>query len=103
GVEAGGQSIRLTGSGVMDLKGNRAHITMTAGPTRLEEIEQGLVIYLRDPVISAKLRQSLHTNKSWLKIDIAKAGKQSGFAVADFQGGQDPTQELSSLRGVSGK
>jgi hypothetical protein len=100
-VSAAGQEIPLEGEGVFDLKGKRGQLTMTTsvpgqGDVRIEEIVDGLVLYMR----SDALARALPAGKKWLKIDLAAAGRQSGLDIGALQqlgGSGDPTQFLSYL------
>jgi hypothetical protein len=100
-VSAAGQEIPLKGEGVFDLKAKRGRLTMTTnvpgqGDVRVEEIIEGLVLYMR----SEALAQALPDGKKWLKIDLQAAGRQSGVDIGALQqlgGSGDPTQFLSYL------
>jgi hypothetical protein len=100
-ASAAGQEIPLQGEGVFDLKAKRGHFTMTTSvPGRqgvqIEEIMDGLVLYMR----SDALTKGLPAGKSWLKLDLKEAGAKQGVDIAQLQslsGGGDPTQFLSYL------
>ena len=100
-VAAAGQEIPLNGEGVFDLKGKRGRLTMTTnvpdkGDVRIEEILDGLVIYMRSDAFAG----ALPSGKTWLKLDLQAAGRQSGVDIGALQqlgGGGDPTQYLSYL------
>jgi hypothetical protein len=101
-VSAAGQEIPLDGEGAFDLKGKRGHITMTTsvpgqGDIEIEEIIDGLVLYMRSDALS----KGLPGGKKWLKIDLQQAGKKTGIDLAQLQqlsgGSSDPTQFLTYL------
>jgi hypothetical protein len=100
-ISAAGQEVPLKGEGVFDLKRKLGQITMTTnvpgqGDVRVEEIIDGLVIYMRTDALA----QALPSGKKWLKIDLVEAGRQSGVDIGALQqlgGSGDPTQFLSYL------
>src|SRR3979409_1610050 len=70
-VSAAGQEIQLHGEGVFDLKAKRGRLTMTTSvpgqaEVRVEEIMDGLVLYMRSDALSG----ALPDGKQWLKIDL---------------------------------
>jgi hypothetical protein len=100
-ISAAGQEIPLNGEGVFDLKAKRGRLTMTTsvpgqGDVRVEEIIDGLVLYMRTDALA----QALPSGKKWLKIDLVEAGRQSGLDIGALQqlgGSGDPTQFLTYL------
>jgi hypothetical protein len=100
-VSAAGQEIPLKGEGVFDLKAKRGQLTMTTsvpgqGDVRVEEIMDGLVLYMRSDALAG----ALPDGKTWLKIDLVAAGRKTGVDMSQLQqlsGGGDPTQFLSYL------
>lgn len=100
-ASAAGQQIPLQGDGVFDLKAKRGRFTMTTsvpgqGGLKIEEIVDGLVLYLH----SDALAKGLPAGKKWLKLDLKEAGAKQGVDIAQLQslsGGGDPTQFLSYL------
>jgi hypothetical protein len=100
-VSAAGQEIPLDGTGVFDLKGKHGRMQMTTtvpgkGEVKIEELLDGLVLYMR----SDALTKGLPAGKSWLKLDLKDAGAKQGVDIAQLQslsGGGDPTQFLSYL------
>ena len=78
-ASAAGQDIPLEGQGSFDLKAKRGHFTMTTsvpgkGGVKIEEILDGLVIYMH----SDALTSALPAGKKWLKIDLKTAAGKSG-------------------------
>ena len=66
------------------------------GGVKIEEIIDGLVLYMR----SDALTKGLPAGKKWLKLDLKAAGRKQGVDIAQLQslsGGGDPTQFLSYL------
>ena len=100
-VSAAGQEIPLKGEGVFDLKAKRGQLTMTTsvpgqGDVRVEEIMDGLVLYMRSDALAG----ALPGGKQWLKVDLVAAGRKTGIDMSQLQqlsGGGDPTQFLTYL------
>ena len=103
-----GQSITLTGSGVLDGKAHRGSIDLTmggipggafGGTLQMSAIYDGLVIYMRSPVFASLTPGG----NQWLKLDLAAAGKVQGLNLSQFQSSySDPTQLLDFLRATAG-
>ena len=101
-VSAGGQEIPLNAAGAFDLKHKRGHLDVTTtvpgrGDVKIEELLDGLVIYMRSDALSANLPGGKH----WVKLDLSKVGKQQGVDLGALQqlgGGTDPTQYLEYLK-----
>ena len=70
---------------------------MAALALEVEEIIEGLVLYMRSDAFS----KGLPGGKKWLKIDLKEAGKKAGVDLAQLQqlsgGSSDPTQFLTYL------
>jgi hypothetical protein len=100
-VSAAGQEVPLHGEGVFDLKAKRGRLTMTTSvpgqaAVRVEEIMDGLVLYMRSDAFAA----ALPDGKKWLKIDLVAAGRKTGIDMSQLEqlsGGGDPTQFLAYL------
>jgi hypothetical protein len=104
-VSTGGQTIPLSGSGAMDMRNLRSHMSMSTslpglGQTTIDEIMNGTTIYMHMPQLASKLPGG----KSWMKIDLQAFGKASGvdFAKAMQQNSaqQNPADMLSYLKAV---
>jgi hypothetical protein len=100
-VSAAGQEIPLDGAGVFDLKGKRGRMQMTTtipgkGEVKIEELLDGLVLYMRSDALTA----SLPGGKQWIKLDLEALSHKAGFDLGQLQqlGGSDPTQWLSYLK-----
>ncbi|MDX6689943.1 MAG: hypothetical protein QOG15_1400 [Solirubrobacteraceae bacterium] len=105
-----GQSpISMTGSGVIDPKAQRGHITLDLSRIpglpndiragRQEVIFEHFTMYMRSPLFAA----SLPEGKRWLKVDFIKAGRTAGVDLGALaQQRQDPTQALRYLEAASG-
>jgi hypothetical protein len=103
-VSAAGQEIPLDGTGVFDLKGKHGRMQMTTtvpgkGEVKIEELLDGLVLYMRSDALTA----SLPGGKHWIKLDLEALALKQGFDLGQLQqlGGSDPTQWLSYLRMAS--
>ena len=100
-ASAAGQEIPLQGEGVFDLKAKRGQLhdddqRPRPGRRKIEEIVDGLVLYMH----SDALTKGLPAGKKWLKIDLKAAAGKQGVDIAQLQslsGGGDPTQFLSYL------
>jgi hypothetical protein len=104
-VSAAGQEIPLDGTGVVDLKGKHGRMQMTTtvpgkGEVKIEELLDGLVLYMRSDALTA----SLPGGKHWIKLDLEALSHKAGFDLAQLQqlGGSDPTQWLSYLKTAAG-
>lgn len=101
-MSAAGQEISFDGSGVFDLKGKQGHMQVTTtipgkGNIQIEELLDGLVLYMRSDAITA----SLPGGKHWMKLDLEALGRKQGVDLGQLQqlgGGSDPTQWLSYLK-----
>jgi hypothetical protein len=101
-VSAAGQEVPIDATGAFDLKAKRGHMQLTTnvpgkGDVRIDELLDGLVIYMR----SDALTSSLPGGKHWIKIDLQALGKKSGIDLGQLQqlgGGTDPTQFLTYLK-----
>jgi hypothetical protein len=106
-------SLPMSGQGVFDTKNNRGEMTMTMDLSSLEGagalggaaskqhvIIDGSTMYMSSPLLAG----GLPGGKQWLKLDLAKLGKQAGIDVGSLMqsGSQDPTQMLRFLKGASG-
>ena len=98
-ANAGGQKIALSGSGAFDTKNRRGtlHVDLSADTlsAAIDEVLDGTIVYARSPLLNA----ALPAGKKWLKIDVAKAGKASGFDLS-LLAAQDPGQALAFFRGL---
>ena len=82
-VSAAGQEVPLNGEGLFDLKAKRGRLTMTTsvpgqGDVRVEEVMDGLVLYMRSDALAG----ALPGGKTWLKIDLVAAGRKTGIDCA---------------------
>jgi hypothetical protein len=100
-VSAAGQEIPLDGTGVFDLKGKHGRMQMTTsvpgkGEVKIEELLDGLVLYMRSDALTA----SLPGGKHWIKLDLEALAHKQGLDLGQLQqlGGSDPTQWLSYLK-----
>jgi hypothetical protein len=104
-VTAGGQTVPLSGSGKMDTKNQKVHMSIAttvpgAGPMTIEEILDGTVIYMKFPQLAGQMPGG----KQWMKLDLQEFGKSLGV---DFQklmgasrGNTNPADFLSYLKAV---
>lgn len=92
-----GQKVVMTGTGRFDNTKKQGDLTMHANVGGLdlpiEAVEDGTTIYLKSAIFQA----SLPGAKSWLKIDLQKAGKKAGIDFGQLLA-QDPAQQLAQLQ-----
>ena len=94
---AGGQSLSMTGQGAIDFAARKLRMTMRSAGQTFNVVRIGTTMYLRSP------GQEPRPGKPWLKFDLAALSKASGTNLDSLmQGaGNDPTQALDLLKGVS--
>ncbi|MBV8388123.1 MAG: hypothetical protein JO155_15140 [Acidimicrobiia bacterium] len=99
----GSQPIKITGEA--DFKAHRGHMLIDLsqlglpGPP-LDAVYDNATVYEKfPPALAAALPQG----KSWVKVDLATAGRSVGsdFSALTQNGASDPTQSLDFLRGAS--
>jgi hypothetical protein len=104
-VTAAGQTIPIKGNGTFDKGGRLGQMSMTTSvmgrDMKIDEITQDHVIYMTSDLF----RQALPSGKSWIKIDLDAAAKDSGIDLSALTGAgggasQDPTQALEYLKGA---
>lgn len=105
-ITAEGQTVPLNGSGVIDNKNSRAHMSFStqipgAGAMTVEEILNGTTIYMKFP---AAFAAQMPGGKQWMKLDLQAFGKKLGL---DFQklmhsspGQTNPADMLRWLKGA---
>ena len=101
-VSAAGQEIRA-GRHRIDRPQGQArrdgddHDGAGQGEVRIDELLDGLVLYMRSDALTARLPGG----KRWVKLDLAALGRQQGVDLGQLQqlgGGSDPTQCLTYLK-----
>ena len=78
-VSAAGQEIPLKGEGVFDLKAKRGQLTMTTsvpgqGDVRVEEIIDGLVLYMRSDALAGRCPAARSGSRSTSRRPAGKSG-----------------------------
>ena len=99
----GSQPIKITGE--VDFRAHRGHMLIDLsqlglpGPP-LDAIYDNATVYEKFP---PALAAALPAGKSWVKVDLASAGRSVGadFSALTQNGASDPTQALDFLRGAS--
>jgi hypothetical protein len=100
--------LALHGTGAIDLRRHRGWLSIDmssfarvlhqpAARLRAREIMDGLVFYMRFPLLDGRLPPGI----KWLKLDLGKAGQQLGIdfgSILRGSGGIDPSQYLAQLR-----
>jgi len=98
-ANAGGQQIVVTGNGVFDTKRHLGslHVDLNAGAitAALDEVLDGTILYVKSPLLAAAVPKG----KTWLKVDLKKAGKAGGVDLSQLTA-QDPAQALNYLRSL---
>lgn len=99
-VTAGGQSVKLSGSGDFDsakrLGKLQASTSLAGVDTKIDEVLSGSTIYVSSPLFSLVLP----AGKTWLKVDLANPPKSLG-AYASALGTQDPAAALAQLEALT--
>jgi hypothetical protein len=102
-VTAAGQTLPLSGNGVIDMRANGGRLSMSmsvpgAGTQSFDEVVSGTTVYLRMPPALSQLPGG----KKWMKIDLQKIGKSQGvdFAKVMNAGRQNPADMLRFLKAV---
>jgi hypothetical protein len=99
-AQAGGQQVTLSGDGDFDQSSHMGsmHVDFSAGGINgsIDEVLSGTTIDMRSPLFSA----GLPPGKTWLKLDLEKAGKARGI---DFSAllSQSPSRSLGQLKGLT--
>jgi hypothetical protein len=110
-LKLNGKSVTFVAKGVFDPKARRGRMTLDMSDLGLVQgggdspynygyatfILNGKDMYMRIPL----LRLNYRSLKPWVKIDLEQAGKAAGLdSYLRFGAGGDPTQLLTSLRGL---
>ena len=98
--------IPIRGSGVVDSAARKGRLSFRMelpgglGDTKVEQIIDGLVIYMK----MDQLSRLIPGGKEWLKIDLAKAAKSQGLNLEQLMqlgsGSTDPAAVLDYLKGA---
>lgn len=96
-MDAGGQEIVLTGTGVEDARGHSGHVNLTApGIGEMEMIADGFTLYMRMDQLQAAV------GKEWIKMDLTRIGDELGIDMESIgQIGQGASEQLGWLRAAS--
>ncbi|HXY80058.1 MAG TPA: LppX_LprAFG lipoprotein [Gaiellaceae bacterium] len=101
GGSASGQQIVVTGAGDFDNKGRvgSLHVDFSAAgiSASIDAVLSSTDMYLKSSLFAALLP----AGKSWLKLDLAKAGAAQGLNLNTLLS-QDPTQLLAALQSLKG-
>lgn len=101
GGSASGQQIVVTGAGDFDNKGHvgSLHVDFSAAgiSATIDAVLSSTDMYLKSSLFAALLP----AGKSWLKLDLAKAGAAQGLNLNTLLS-QDPTQLLTALQSLKG-
>jgi hypothetical protein len=97
---SGTATTRGTGSGVFDNASKTGKLTMQVAANGqqvpVEVLEQGLVVYMRSPLLA----RQLPAGKTWLKLDLQKAAQRQGLDLQSLTGPRADDQ-LAQLRAAS--
>lgn len=106
------QSVNMAAEGEMDIDAELVEMTMSMTPTGstsgtppmddIELVGSGLKVYFRYP---PEIAGSMPGKKPWAMIDMQALGESQGMdigAMSQLGGGNDPSQILQFLSGVSG-
>jgi hypothetical protein len=102
-VSANGEASPITGKGTVDRRTGRGMFNLTTGvhgqAVPIREVMDGHALY----ITSAAFTGRLPGKKSWMRIDLSKAGKTEGFDLSSLGTNgpsQDPSQVLDYLAGA---
>lgn len=91
----------LLGGLFTGLGGSKANAPDLGDPTawRIEAVQDGEVMYVRFPAMASELP----AGKSWVRMNLAEAGKAQGFDFSELQDftSNDPRKMLDFLRAAS--
>ena len=100
-TKAVGQAVTITGSGDFDGPKKLGKLDATIGlagiKAQLSEVMSGTAVYVSAPALFSSF---LPAGKTWLKIDLATAGKALGLSSAVFAA-QDPSSALAQLKAIT--
>jgi hypothetical protein len=108
-VQAAGETVDFSGKGLFDYRHARGRLTYDLGELakvdpesegigRMTMVFDGLVFYMQID----GLRSELPRGKTWVKVDLAKAGGGAGAELGGVsQLSQSPAQQLQYLRASS--
>jgi hypothetical protein len=92
-----GNPFALTGAGDFDNAAKRGwmsvHANLQGLDVQIDEVLDGTTIYVKSPLLSA----ALPAGKTWMKLDLEKAGKSRGVDFSQLLG-QDPAQSFAQLQ-----
>lgn len=96
-VTAAGQSVQLNGTGDFRTspKLGQMHLDMSVAGRHIvmDEVMQGLTVYMKSPLFSAELPADKH----WVSVDLQQAGAKLGVNLSQYTQ-QDPTDILAALK-----
>lgn len=99
---ANGLRVAITGSGDYASSPRRAQVnvafTSPLSSGTIRELMQGSTIYMVSPLF----KSSIPAGKAWVKIDLTKTGRASGFDFTSFSAAT-PRQALELLQTTAGK
>lgn len=102
--------VTMDAEGSQDFTNQRGEMTMTmqmppeagamGGEQKIEMVFADLIVYMKFPMMSELVPGS----KAWISMDLQKMGEEAGMDFGSLMqsGGNDPSQMLEWLRGVSG-
>ena len=98
----GGNPMKITAEGAFDYAARQGTMTMDAGSMGVPGLSGNIELVLLGDVFYMKFPPGLLPGKSWLKIDLATIGEQSGIDLAGLQelGSNDPSNFLRFLEGA---
>jgi hypothetical protein len=96
-VDLSGQTVSLGGNGAFSNTGDKGKLHLLVsigsfGPGPLDEVFDGMVVWIRSPLLSSTLH-----GKHWIKLDLAKPAQVLGFDLNALTG-QAPSAALEKLR-----
>jgi hypothetical protein len=98
-VQAAGEEVRYSGSGIFDTDTNSGRLTVNTrtgdgAQERSVEIVEGTVVYIRSP----SLERALPSGKHWVKVDVKKLASKVGVNLDQITVSSSPLTTLEQLR-----
>lgn len=99
-IEGPQGDVDMTGSGVMDMRGQRGEFTYEFQGQEIRQVMDRFVMYMQSP----QFDPLLDDGKEWAKIDVERSSKEFGIDVGSVQqpGSGDPRQMFGQIKAMSG-
>lgn len=100
-IEGPQGEVPMTGSGEMDMRGQRGQFTYDIQGQEMRQVMDRFTMYMQSPQFDA----ALEDGKEWAKLDMQRASKEFGIDLGAVQqpGSGDPRQMFSQLKAMAGE